>query len=290
MTSSISSVGGADYEKTAERLASLEVFHKDSSAKNPINLLLIHGFESSKETWLPIFKSLEGSYNLHAIDLRGHGESPMGNGDFSTEQMVADVHQYVIAKKLNSFVLIGHSMGSRVATPFAAAYPEKIQGLVIEDLEVLPRSMVDLSPAEIAHLQAFKPSHPNLESVQNELAAYGYPPEKLALWIEQGRIRQLEDNTYQIGVHPHVSYQCANSLLASEASLNAFKALNKTEFPILLLKAEEDSSVSEQGLEQMKKLLPRMSVIKVDGSTHSIHKTATSLFISYIEKFAQNMD
>jgi pimeloyl-ACP methyl ester carboxylesterase len=277
------------YSNNTVRLSSYET-DADKSEQSPITLLFIHGLESSKETWLPVIEKLRNAYRIIAIDLRGHGETPIGNEDFSIRQLIADIEQFVKEKNLHQFVMIGHSMGARVAIPYAVKHPEQIQALVIEDMEVLERPKEDIDALEIQHLKQFHSTHSNLDEVKKELEKYGYPPEKLESWLKQGRIKQVIDTeSYFIGVNPYFSYLMRQSLSSSDCALNAFEELHKLELPVLLLKAEVESSVSAKGLEQMQNILPAMLFKEVTGSSHSIHKTAQEEFISLIKLFLENI-
>lgn len=253
-----------------------------------ITLLFIHGMESSKETWRPVIDKLQETYRIIAIDLRGHGETPLGSGEFSTLQLVADIEQFVQEKKLHQFVIIGHSLGARIAIPYAAKHPEQIQALVIEDMEVLERAKENISSLEIEHLRQFNPVHPDLESIKKELRAYGYSSEKIESWIQQGRIKQMDDGkTYFSAINPYISYLLRKACSSSDTSLNAFKELHKHDLPVLLLKAEIESSISTEGLEQMKELLPSLHVEVVKSSFHSIHKTAKEEFLRLLNLFLE---
>ena len=42
-------------------------------------LVLIHGLDSTRFTWNPFIERCAGKYNIVALDLRGHGESSLGD-------------------------------------------------------------------------------------------------------------------------------------------------------------------------------------------------------------------
>jgi pimeloyl-ACP methyl ester carboxylesterase len=74
-------------------------------------------------------------YQVLALDQRGRGDSDWArDGDYSTGAYVADLAALSDTLKLNSFVLVGHSMGGRNSMSFAARYPEKVQKLVVVDV------------------------------------------------------------------------------------------------------------------------------------------------------------
>jgi pimeloyl-ACP methyl ester carboxylesterase len=81
-----------------------------------------------------------------AFDFRGHGRSaPPPDGDYSIAGLAADVDRVADALALDSFVLVGHSMGGAAAVAYAGAHGDRLAGLVLLD----PASDGRALPAEI---------------------------------------------------------------------------------------------------------------------------------------------
>jgi hypothetical protein len=57
--------------------------------------VFVHGLDSAKDTWISVEANMKlADYPVLALDLRGHGESPLGNpDDFSTATLAADVRR-----------------------------------------------------------------------------------------------------------------------------------------------------------------------------------------------------
>ena len=100
---------------------------------NP-QMLLLHGFAQTCHSWDFVALSLCDRFHVIALDQRGHGDSDWTpDGDYSPEAHQRDIRAIVEALGLNSFVLMGLSMGGRNAFTYAANHPEKIRALVIVD-------------------------------------------------------------------------------------------------------------------------------------------------------------
>lgn len=56
---------------------------------------------------------------------------------------------------LDRIFLLGHSMGTRVVIPFAKELGDKVLGLILEDLDLCPRTRVEL-PNTIYRMKAFQ--------------------------------------------------------------------------------------------------------------------------------------
>ena len=114
--------------------------------------IFIHGLDSSKETWAGTLSQLSKiGYPAMAIDLRGHGESPLGKIiDFTPENLAHDIFSAVKQHGICSpYVLVGHSMGGRIAMRLAAIEVEeyargrrvpRLAACVIEDMDTRIRT------------------------------------------------------------------------------------------------------------------------------------------------------
>lgn len=257
--------------------------------KNRPTLLFIHGAESSKETWTSVIADLKDHYRIYAIDLRGHGQTPLGRiEDFTLENLVKDIHTFVIEKNLNNLIIIAHSMGNRPAICYAAKYPQTLAGYVMEEMEMLPRQKENLTSEEYSKLASFSAHQPTVDQVHEEMKKFGYSPERVNAWIQQGKIIKHEDNSYTIGINPLVSHLAKNAISASNQPQEDFKSLKEHHIPLLLLQAERDSSISSEGLRKMQDNYPEMSIKTISNSVHNIHKSAKESFLNTISSFIQN--
>lgn len=137
----------------------------------PPPTLFLHGLDSSSHTWRSTLLELENNENNQkgnditcsspavALDLRGCGRSPLGDPEeFCPSAIVNDIHNFVSRHPyffdeidadengdenpiIKPFVLVGHSMGGRIAMSFASMYPSLVKALVIEDMDIRTRPM-----------------------------------------------------------------------------------------------------------------------------------------------------
>jgi len=259
------------------------------SANSQETLLCIHGAESTQATCQPILDAgLNNKYKVVTFDLRGHGKSPIGNLDFSLQDIIADIEELVKKLGLLKFVLVAHSMGVRLALPYAAKHPEQVIGVVLEDLELKPRNKPNLKPDEIEKLRNFVKFHTDEKSVRDELAKFGYE-ERFDSWKQDARIEQLNDGTLSININPYINYLFISRMTSLNIAYEAFVKLNMKNTPVLLLRAEINSCASEIGALEMQKLQPEMKHIFIPGSKHAIHKSHTELFIRYLSEFVSHI-
>ena len=84
----------------------------------------LHGFTQTKESWLPVVEQLTNQYSHCIIDAPGHGSSP--NGQRTLAQAADDV-----AETMQPGILVGYSMGARIALHTALRHPSTVTSLVL---------------------------------------------------------------------------------------------------------------------------------------------------------------
>ena len=97
-------------------------------------LLLLHGFVSTKNVWLPVAKELKAHFHLLIPDLPGWGHSSrLAGANYDIEAQAQRVQNFVQELKLKKILIAGHSMGGAIAGVYAATYPAHVNGLMLLD-------------------------------------------------------------------------------------------------------------------------------------------------------------
>ncbi|KAI5958979.1 uncharacterized protein KGF55_005633 [Candida pseudojiufengensis] len=97
-------------------------------------VLFLHGLFGSKLSFNKIGRLFSELTRVptYSLDLRNHGESPHVL-PHTYSQMAHDVHNFIKERKWDQCVLVGHSMGAKVAMLISLLYPELISKLVVVD-------------------------------------------------------------------------------------------------------------------------------------------------------------
>lgn len=95
------------------------------------SLLLLHGLFASKEQWQSMMCQLsEAGYEAIAPDLPGYGNSSgFTVKDYTLENQVALLHEFMNQLKINSFDVAGSSMGGAIATLYSQRYLKQVRSL-----------------------------------------------------------------------------------------------------------------------------------------------------------------
>jgi pimeloyl-ACP methyl ester carboxylesterase len=103
----------------------------DRCGSGDTTLLYLHYWGGSARTWRPVTAALPDDYAHVAVDLRGWGDSARPDAGYGLVDMAADVHGVIEALGLERYVLVGHSMGGKLAQYVAADRPAGLLGLVL---------------------------------------------------------------------------------------------------------------------------------------------------------------
>ncbi len=114
-------------------LSTVELAYTDRGTGPPV--LLVHGFPLDHTMWSSQIDALAERWRVIAPDLRGFGQSPLGNADppagISMERYADDLAELLDVLGIRQpIVLAGFSMGGYVAWQFIRKHTARLRGLI----------------------------------------------------------------------------------------------------------------------------------------------------------------
>jgi pimeloyl-ACP methyl ester carboxylesterase len=95
-----------------------------------VPVLMLHGVTDSWRSFAPVLPHLPSWIHAYAITQRGHGDASRP-ARYALDDFATDVVGFMDALGLASAVVVGHSMGTIVASRLAADHPDRVDGLVL---------------------------------------------------------------------------------------------------------------------------------------------------------------
>ena len=105
--------------------------HVRDQGQGPLALVFLHHWGGSSRTFGLVTAELEGRYRTVALDHRGWGDSEAPASGYGLAEMADDAQGVIAALGLQRFVLVGHSMGGKVAQLLASRRPAGLIGLLL---------------------------------------------------------------------------------------------------------------------------------------------------------------
>ena len=113
-------------------------------------VVLLHPFPCHREFWYPVAAALESRYRLILPDLRGHGDSEIGEGPALMAKHASDIARVLDAVSIGKAAFIGCSIGGYILFEFWRRFRARVTALALCDT----RPQADTTEARANRLKA----------------------------------------------------------------------------------------------------------------------------------------
>jgi len=253
-------------------------------------LIVLHGLYGSSDNWITVGRILSEKFEVFLPDQRNHGNSPHSK-EHNYMLLKNDLLGFMDRQNINKAIIIGHSMGGKVAMFFAADYPERIQSLIV----------VDISPGSYKSLQEPMNQitlHMNIISTMmavnfSEVKSRTDVDSQLATGIPSRRIRQFllknvtRDNKgkYSWKLNIGALYNNLPEIMDGLNIQRITKGDKLKDFPVLFIKGEKSDYITESDYPAIYTLFPEAEIVSIPGAGHWLHAEQPELFIKTVTGF-----
>lgn len=236
-------------------------------------LVLLHGIWDTWRIFARVGASLAAERTVHALDLRGHGDSDKPLTGYAIGDYAADVRGVLDALGVARADLLGFSLGTLVAIRLASDAPERVARLLLEDPSHGPdtdprgraawfRSLLELKQQPFEQVvESMEEMYPTRDRATNERSA------RALLGTADGPFRALAD------ADPTASDLPAQLAAAAR--------------PTLILRADPDfgGALTERGRAELLAALPSAQLVEFPETGHLIHGEREAEFLAAVEGF-----
>jgi esterase len=239
-------------------------------------VIILHGLFGSARNWQGIARSLAENHHVIAPDLRNHGLSPHVDS-MSYEEMAADVISLADKLKLNDIILVGHSMGGKVAMTAALQNSARFSAMIVVDIapvnyshgfEALADAMNSL---DLKLLNNRNDAEAELAKTTNETGVVQF--------ILQNLIRSDGNFCWRINLE---------QISASLSSISGFPdSLNNisNRLPTLFLGGTESKYLLSIYNTAIYQYFPSSEITMIEGAGHWLHAEKPSEFLKEVKNF-----
>ncbi|MDA1220333.1 MAG: alpha/beta hydrolase [Chloroflexi bacterium] len=250
---------------------------------NPV-VVLLHGLRGHAHSWDDVSVALFQNYHVLALDQRGRGDSDWAkDGDYSGPAYVADLVGFCEALRLDSFILIGHSMGGRNSMAFAGNHADMLEKLVIVDIG----PTVDPSGGQriTRELQQVPEEFDSFEAVVEHMGQQNrFASERVLRRRLQYATKTLSNGKigwrYDLAT---IRDQRVNGTAAPAADL--WPLLPNISCPTLIVRGKESDLLPPEVAAKMIETLPDASVVEVERAGHMVFEDNPEDFIAAVKRW-----
>ncbi len=114
----------------------LDIFYREAGSPDAPVILLLHGFPTSSHMFRNLIPALSHKYRLIAPDYPGFGNSSMpsmDDFDYTFDRLAEVMEKFIQALDLKQYSLYLMDYGAPIGFRLAAAHPERVQALLIQN-------------------------------------------------------------------------------------------------------------------------------------------------------------
>lgn len=248
----------------------MDVLTCRSSGTGP-TLVLVHGYFGGAGMWARQFSSFAGRFRCIAPNLAGFGDSAHLHAPDTIEGHAAQVLRTLDHLGVESFRLLGHSMGGMVVQQMAAMAPDRISKLVLYGT-----GPVGLLPNRFE----------SIETSRQRLAADGLEATArriAATWFEQGD--KADGYAACVREGAKATLQAALASLSAWEKWNGTAALSNFTMPTLVVWGDGDKSYGWSQPESLWRGIPGCRLAVVPGCAHNVHMEKPRIFNAIVKDF-----
>lgn len=250
-------------------------------------LVLLHGLLGQCHSWAPFVRDGyidTNEYRVIALDQRGHGDSDHAD-DYSIGRFESDIAEFARQLGLDSYDLLGHSMGARHAMAFAGDGWASLRHLVLVDFGP---EMERTGAAQVRGNTTARP------------AGFG-SLEKAAEYLRETQpARSDEERLYNARHSLRLNYagryvwkhdpeiQWISGAFGLTEVQHIWDQVAKAKCPTLIVRGENSNILGPNVMQRMLDVMPNAQAVEIPGAEHTVPQDQPALFWAAVNDFLRS--
>jgi esterase len=246
-------------------------------------VVMLHGVSGHARTWDEEGAALAARYRVLALDQRGHGDSDLPpDADYSIPSLVGDFAAFVDALGLETFAVVGLSLGGRVAIQYAGTHVERVSRLVVVDIgpDIAPEGM-----ARVGRMMAGAPER--FDTLEDVIAYQRANNPRYTEALLRARVRHGVRPLPEGGLTWKYDRGLREAVRAGRfsAPIDLWPAWRAITCPTLLVRGAESDILSVEIAKAMVDAQPRTRYVEVAGAGHTVPGDQPEAFTMLLREF-----
>ena len=267
-------------------LANGQVIAYDRTGVSGIPIVLMHGLSGYRESYASTIEHLHeqiesGSFQVFAVDLRGHGESSWATLDtYDAVSYSQDIALFIETVVGRPAVVVGHSLGGVVSATLAQHRPDLVCATLLEDPPLNEGDPVRRNASPVAAI------FPKVVAGIRALQARNAPSSDYALFIPPGEI-DFERRCQKLQHwDPSTMEAAADGIVWKD-----FNPVGQVVCPVTIVRADPalDAVCWPEDATAFVRSNPHAVVIEIPGAGHLVRATQPDAYFAALDAFLANV-
>lgn len=247
----------------------LQFAEQGNADGNPV--IFLHGITDSWHSFEKVLQLLPPSIHAFAITQRGHGDSDRPLTGYTPKDFAGDIAGFIRLMKLESAVIVGHSMGGMIAQQFALDYPELTKAVVINSSAASVKDNPGLPEFHEQVMQLNDPMDKTfMDEFQKATLAKPIDPDYYNLLVAEGL---------------KVPVRVFKAALTGLMNADYTKELKNIKVPVLIMWGTKDGFFSKTHQQILVKEIRDARLLAYEGTGHALHWEEPVRFVNDLVGF-----
>ena len=225
-------------------------------------MVILHGLFGMLDNWRTIARKLEASWQCILVDLRNHGKSPH-DPEMNYSVMAADVMELINDLDISPAIVIGHSMGGKVAMELALTYPKSVQKLIV--IDIAPRQYPPHHEKVIIAIESVDPEKMKERSEAEHLLRSHLGEDESTIQFLLKNISRRQEGGFEWKAN------MAGIIAEYDAVMDRINPDRSFDKPVLFVRGINSNSLNEKDLPDIKSLFPNVEWLTIADAGHWVH-------------------
>ena len=256
------------------------LYVEQSGPASGLDIVFLHGFPFSHAMWDNQAQVAAVKYRVTTYDIRGHGLSDIGDGQYTVERHVDDLFTLLSSLNIAKPVIVGLSMGGYIALRALERDQHRFRGAVLCDT----RSEADSNEAKLSRF--------NVVGAVKRIGSEAYAKEFVKAVFAPGADQRVPEAVQKIvSIISHTPpLSIAGTQLALAARTDTSASLPSLSLPVLILVGEHDRITPVAAAEAMHSRIPGSAIAVVPQAGHLSNMENPAFFNERLMKFLAGIE
>ena len=236
----------------------MKLNYKLQGNKQPI--LLMHGLFGSLDNLNMLAKDLVANYQTIQVDLRNHGQSPWSN-IMNYQAMAEDVAELCNDLQLANIILIGHSMGGKVALQLSQLIPQQISKICVIDIAPVKYTQTINTPVIKALAQCIEQQLVDRKQIAEVMRQYGLSEPTILFLLKSFKYERWLFN--------------ADVIINQYANICDWHTISACDIPSLFIRGGNSNYITDKDYPAIFSQFPNAQIATIAGAGHNVHAEKT---------------